>query len=230
MQHLFRRTKLKEAELAIHLAGSLARRCAHLTLPILQEHDPQGLGPLTSSRLHLINSVDNLTANLRTGVILNLPSGQAILPLLEHTFPEEATPISRNSRSHRLAVWDLESAPVDPNAVVTFMAAARGEASPYLAILIGVAEEVTTSPVLDLLHEHFGNRVPLFELYGDSVILHLSERHRLPLSRHSVAAVLAILACFPAFQDLVSAVKPVEPDEADILIEIFGEIFAPPPS
>ena len=107
------------------------------------------------------------------------------------------------------------------------MDAARGPAGRNLAVIVGLADSLQTSPIIEFLDRHFGGRVPLFRLHGETMVLHSPEGCHLTLGAPAVAGLLAVTACFQPFQDLVGAVQSVEPDEAESLSQIFEETITP---
>lgn len=220
----------KDAELAGNLAGTLARRCTHLSLPILTQHESDTRGPVTISRQRLVDAAGNLDVNLGAGVVLNIPSGHSVFPILDQSFLEAPQSLTPDSRSYHLGIWDHQASPDSPDKIVRFMDAVRKPADSNFAVLIGLADSPQTSPTIEFLDRHFGGRIPLFRLHGETLVLHSPDSRYLTVGTRAVAGLLAIAACFQPFQDLVEAVRSVEPNEAESLRQIFEEIFTPDPS
>ena len=219
----------EELKHAGHLAGILARRCALLTFPMIAQHDLGIDHPLTSSRVLVMDSADHLHSDPNFGVSLHVPARQATLPWLIESMGEATSSPRALTHVIQIASWNHQANPAPPDEIIRFMDAMRDpDSKDSHSILVELlpAASLDPPPIIELLDRHFGGRVPLFSIEGDSLVFHSLPEHHLKWSSGGIANLLAISACYKAFHSLVAAVEEVEPNETVTLLNIFEEIFS----
>ena len=232
MQNQFHIPLPNSAKNACNRVEILAMRCAHLTRPLISQHEPEqnakDATPITTYRRALIDCTLEFTRSSQPGILLHVPIGQSVLHCLCDALAgsKDAPDVGR-STTH-IAMWNMMEFPAAPDAILQYFAAELGALKGRCAVMLEMppASAHRGTNIVQLIDTHFESRIPIFILQDKNLNLHFRGENYLTCPPDLLEYLWAIARCFDSFLKLVEAVNAVDPGEADELLVIFREIFS----